>query len=93
MLYAFSKSGRKYAMTKGIMLGTSFGCIIPAFLSALPINKVRPTDASSNLSYIFSHSIFGIVTALAVTKLGDESLFDTELTNSTTTDQPKARLR
>lgn len=73
--YAFVKTGKKHVIKKGIMLGTSLGCVIPGVISVLPMNKVGPTDASSNLSYIVSHSFFGIATALALTILGDDTVF------------------
>ncbi|MDR3587344.1 MAG: hypothetical protein P4L59_18815 [Desulfosporosinus sp.] len=77
-LYTFSKTGRKHVVTKGIVLGSTLGCVIPALLSSLPMSKVKPTDASSNLSYIFSHCIYGITTALTMTKLADDSVFSSE---------------
>ena len=45
-------------------------------LSVFPTNKVRPKDAISNLSYMASHAVFGLVTTAIVAKLGDDSLFD-----------------
>ena len=58
-----SKFGRDKVITKGLMFGISFGAIITGLTSGFAINKVRPKDASSNLSYVFASSIYGIVTA------------------------------
>ena len=76
-----SKFGRDKVIPKGLMFGISFGAIITGLTSGFAMNKVRPKDASSNLSYVFASSIYGIVTALLVSKLGDDSLFDAKPAN------------
>jgi len=76
-----SKSGRDKVIPKGLMFGISFGAIITGLTSGFAMNKVRPKDASSNLSYAFASSIYGIVTALLISKLGDDSLFDAKPAN------------
>ncbi|HHV65086.1 MAG TPA: hypothetical protein GXX46_08455 [Peptococcaceae bacterium] len=76
-----SKYGRDNIILKGALFGTSFGAIITAILSGLSYNKVKPKDAASNLSYVFANCIYGITTALALAKLGDDSLFDSKPLN------------
>lgn len=71
-----SKFGRDKVLQKGLMFGVSFGAIVTGLTSGFAMNKVRPKDASSNLSYVFASGIYGIVTAILVSKLGDDSLFD-----------------
>ena len=41
-----------------------------------PQNKVKPKDAASNLSYVFSNMVYGLLTTFAAAKLGHDSLFD-----------------
>lgn len=69
--------GRDKLLPKGIFLGVTFGSVITAILSGFVQNKVKPKDAKSNLSYLVSHAIFGLVSVLTAAKLGDNSLFDT----------------
>jgi len=76
-----SKLGRDKVIPKGLMFGITFGAIITGLTSGFAMNKVRPKDASSNLSYVFASSIYGIVTALLISKLGDDSLFDAKPVN------------
>lgn len=76
-----TKNGRDNIIAKGLFFGTSFGAIINGLLSGLASNKVKPKDAVSNLSYVFSNAAFGITTALIASKLGDDSLFDAEPQN------------
>jgi hypothetical protein len=76
MTHIFSKTGKDHVVTKGILSGISIGSTITALLSAFPNNKVRPKDASSNLSYMFAHSVYGVVSSVIITKFGDSSLFD-----------------
>lgn len=76
-----SKSGRDKIIPKGLMFGVSFGAIITGLTSGFAMNKVRPKDAISNLSYSFASGIYGIVTAFLISRLGDDSLFDAKPTN------------
>lgn len=76
-----SRSGRDKLIQKGLMFGVSFGAIITGLNSGFAMNKLRPKDASSNLSYVFASGIYGIVTAVLIAKLGDDSLFDANPTN------------
>ncbi|MDR3584500.1 MAG: hypothetical protein P4L59_04160 [Desulfosporosinus sp.] len=69
--------GRDKLVPKGIFFGITFGSIITAILSGLSHNKVKPKDASSNLSYLLSHAAFGLVSIFTAAKIGDDSLFDT----------------
>ncbi|KLU62935.1 hypothetical protein CEB3_c06870 [Peptococcaceae bacterium CEB3] len=76
-----SKTGRDHVITKGVFFGATYGSIITALLSGFSSNKVRPKDAASNLSYVLSHAAYGLTTGVAIAKLGDPSLFDTQPEN------------
>jgi formate-dependent nitrite reductase membrane component NrfD len=76
-----SKSGRDKLFTKGLWFGVSFGAIITALTSGFVMNKVKPKDANSNLSYVAASGLYGLVTTYAIAKLGDDSLFDQEPMN------------
>ncbi len=78
----FSKTGRDYVLTKGIISGITVGSTVTVLLSAFPQNKVKPKDAASNLSYMLAHAVYGVVTAAVVTTLGDPSLFDSKPMNN-----------
>ncbi|AFM41094.1 hypothetical protein Desaci_2128 [Desulfosporosinus acidiphilus SJ4] len=71
-----TKYGRDMLWPKGLFFGVSFGAVINAILSGLSNNKVKPKDASSNLSYLVSNAAFGIATAFVTSKMGHDSLFD-----------------
>lgn len=73
--------GRDKIIPKGLMFGISFGAIITGLTSGFAMNKVRPKNANSNLSYVVASGIYGIVTALLISKLGDDSIFDAEPQN------------
>lgn len=81
IVYLLSKTGRDHVILKGIISGVAFGSAITATLSAFPNNKVRPKDAASNLSYMFAHAAYGVVTTAVAAYLGDSSLFDVEPVN------------
>ncbi len=76
-----SKYGRDKIIPKGMMFGISFGAIITGLTSGFAMNKVKPKDANSNLSYVVASGIYGIVTAFLISKLGDDSLFDAKPQN------------
>jgi len=82
IVYLLSKTGRDHVIPKGIISGVAFGSAITATISTLPNNKVRPKDAASNLSYMFAHAVYGVVTASVVSALGDSALFDVEPFNN-----------
>ena len=71
-----SKTGRDKLLSKGILSGITIGAIATALPSLAPQNKVKPKDAASNLSYVFSNIIYGLLTTYSAAKLGHESLFD-----------------
>lgn len=71
-----SKTGRDKLLSKGILSGITIGAIATALPSLAPQNKVKPKDASSNLSYVFSNIVYGLLTTFAAAKLGHDSLFD-----------------
>jgi hypothetical protein len=68
-------TGRDQVITKGLFTGITMGSLITAFLSAAKTDKIRPKDAASNLSYMLSHALFGLVATWTVATLGDDSLF------------------
>ncbi len=72
-----SKTGRDNILSKGILAGIAIGAVATLIPNVLPQNKVKPKDAVSNLSYVFSNMVFGLLTTFAVAKLGHDSLFDT----------------
>ena len=69
--------GRDKLVPKGLFFGATFGSIVTAMLSGLSNNKVKPKDASSNLSFMISHFAFGLASIFTAAKLGDDALFDT----------------
>ena len=71
-----TKYGRDNLIAKGLLFGMAFGNIINTMLGGFVENKVRPKDAASNLSYLFSSAIFGTATALVATKMGHDSIYD-----------------
>lgn len=81
LIALLTKNGRDKIILKGLFFGASFGAIINAMLSGLINNKVKPTDAASNLSYLASNAVFGLTTALVASKLGHDSLFDAQPQN------------
>ena len=79
-----TKYGRDNLITKGLFFGVTFGSFITAILSGLSHDKVKPKDAKSNLSYLLSHAVFGLVSTFMAAKIGDNSLFDTPPQNDYT---------
>jgi hypothetical protein len=71
-----SKTGRDKLISKGILSGITIGAIATALPTLAPQNKVKPKDAASNLSYVFSNIIYGLLTTFSAAKLGHDSLFD-----------------
>jgi len=71
-----SKNGRDKIIPKGILAGISIGAIATILPNIAPKNKVKPKDAASNLSYVISNMVYGLLTTFAVAKLGHDSLFD-----------------
>lgn len=81
-VYILSKTGKNNLFAKGTLFGMTFGSTITAMLSGFGSNKVKPKDARSNLSYVISSGIFGIVTTYAAALLGDDSLWDAPPANN-----------
>jgi hypothetical protein len=75
------KTGRDYFLTKGFVSGIMYGAILMALQSGFAFNKQKPKDAGSNLSYVVTNGIYGLITASAITKFGDNSLFDRQSKN------------
>ena len=76
IIYDLSKNGRDKLIPKGILAGIAIGAIATAIPNVVPQNSVKPKDAASNLSYVFSNMAYGLLTTFAAAKLGHESLFD-----------------
>lgn len=71
-----SQNGRDKLLSKGIVSGITIGAITTAIPNVVPKNRVKPEDAASNLSYVFSNITYGLLTTFAAAKLGHDSLFD-----------------
>ena len=71
-----SKNGRDKLIPKGILSGIGIGAIATAIPNVVPQNSVKPKDAASNLSYVFSNMVYGLLTTFAAAKLGHDSLYD-----------------
>jgi hypothetical protein len=76
-----TKGGRDKISQKGLIFGVCFGAVITGLTSGFVINKVKPKDSNSNLSYVAASGIYGLVTAHLISKLGHDSLFDQEPIN------------
>lgn len=50
-----SQNGRDKLLAKGIISGITFGAIATVIPNIAPKNRVKPKDATSNLSYVFSN--------------------------------------
>ncbi|MDR3602285.1 MAG: hypothetical protein P4L49_17670 [Desulfosporosinus sp.] len=72
-----SKNGRDKLIPKGILAGIGIGAIATAIPNVVPQNSVKPKDASSNLSYVFSNIVYGLLATFSAAKLGHDSVFDT----------------
>lgn len=81
MVELLTRTGRDHLITKGITSGITIGAAITALLSMYPKNKVRPKDAASNLSYIFSNAVYGLVATGIASWLGTPDLYDVEPRN------------
>ncbi len=80
-VHFLSKTGRDHVIIKGITSGITMGSLITFVMGTLPQNQVRPKDAASNLSYMLSHAVYGLVTTTVTAKLGHPSLFDAKPKN------------
>lgn len=76
LMTLLSRTGRDHYPFKGALLGLVHGSAVSGIVSGLPQNKVRPKDAASNLSYMLSHAIYGLVAGVVMARLGHPSLFD-----------------
>ncbi|HBV87233.1 MAG TPA: hypothetical protein DEF42_11435 [Desulfosporosinus sp.] len=76
-----TKTGRDFYGIKGVISGITHGAFLMLMQSALPWNKMKPKDAVSNLSYVLTNAIYGLICGTAIAKLGDDSLFDVEPLN------------
>ncbi|WP_366922782.1 hypothetical protein MFMK1_003255 [Metallumcola ferriviriculae] len=81
IVYLLTETGRDRLITKGLISGVGLGSMINFMIGALPQNKIKPTDATSNLSYMVSHAAYGLITTAMVAKLGHPSLFDKQPIN------------
>lgn len=71
-----SQNGRDKLLSKGIVTGVMVGAVATAIPNVVPQNRVKPKDAISNLSYVLSNIVYGVLTTFAAAKLGHDSLFD-----------------
>ncbi len=77
-----SKNGRDSIISKGVLAGIAVGAIATVIPNIVPKNSVKPKDATSNLSYVFSNIVYGLLTTFSAAKLGHDSLFDTPPQNN-----------
>lgn len=80
-VYLLTETGRDHLITKGLISGIGLGSLIDFAIGTLPQNKIKPTDATSHLSYMVSHAAYGLVTTALVAKFGHPSLFDKQPAN------------
>lgn len=71
-----SQDGRDNLIPKGIVAGIAIGAVATVIPNISPKNSVKPKDAASNLSYVASNIVYGLLTTFATAKLGHDSLFD-----------------
>lgn len=76
LVYLLRYTGRDYAALKGL----SYGHFAWVFLYGatgriIGTKSLFPLDATTNLSALFNHSMYGIIAAVLAAKLGDPSLF------------------
>lgn len=71
-----SQTGRDKLLAKGLVSGITIGAIATVIPNIAPKNRVKPKDAISNLSYVFTNIVYGLLTTFAAAKLGHDSLFD-----------------
>jgi len=76
MVKILTTYGRDKLVPKGLFFGVTYGEAMTVILSKLSNKKVIPNDAISNILYIVSHAVFGLVSIFTAAKLGDDSLFD-----------------
>lgn len=76
-----TKTGRDFYALKGLISGITHGASLMLLQAYLPWNKMKPINAVSNLSYVVINGIYGLICGIAITKLGDDSLFDIEPAN------------
>jgi len=77
-----SQNGRDKLFFKGITTGIIFGAIVTVIPNLAHWNKMKPKDAASNLSYVFSNMVFGLLATFTAAILGHDSLFDTPPQNN-----------
>ncbi|UWG96045.1 hypothetical protein LPY66_14150 [Dehalobacter sp. DCM] len=82
MTRQLQKAGTDKLVTKGLFYGTTYGGFVTAMMSGFPKNKIKPKDATSNLSYVGSHMLYGLITTQLIARLGDQSLFRQKETQS-----------
>lgn len=74
MTRLLSKNGTDNLITKGTFYGSAFGAFTTGLLSGFPTNKVKPRDATSNLSYLGVNILYGIITTHMISRLGDNDI-------------------
>jgi hypothetical protein len=76
-----TRTGNDHIISKGFTSGIAIGSMLTAMTSFSPTNKVKPKDAASNLSYMLSHAVYGVITAVVASKIGAPELYDVEPRN------------
>jgi len=77
IVYLLKYTGKDYAMLKGLAISqAAWISLFGTIGRGMGENKgVFPLSAETNLSAFLNHSWYGMITALAASKLGDDSLF------------------
>jgi hypothetical protein len=81
IVYLLTQTGRDKLVTKGLISGIGLGSVVSFLIGALPQNKIKPTDVTSNLSYMISHAAYGLIATAVAAQLGHPALFDKQPIN------------
>lgn len=73
--YMLSYTGKDYYLLKGLGSGHLAWASLFGFLSKLGRNARHPMSVEDNFNSFIAHGVYGLVTNLAIVKLGDEGLF------------------
>jgi hypothetical protein len=78
-VYLLSLTGKDHRMTKGMVTGHFAWTTMYGVLSRMGATSAYPLREDDDLNGLINHSIFGLVTSEVAFRLGDPSLFKTEL--------------
>ena len=81
-LSGLSMFGKKHGVIKGGLAGAGMWTMLYGALGTLGATKVNPVSPATVLAEFVEHSVFGAVTAVLITQMGDESIFNKTPANS-----------